>query len=73
MHDERLFVLKDVKTGETYNVDFYSGGGIEHPVGADETKESWKEWLNTFVGKTIEIENITPYTYFTSGKVSLIK
>lgn len=66
-YDERLFVLKDIKTGERYNVDFYTSGEIEHPAGVDETKESWKAWLNTFVGKTIEIKRITPFTYFANG------
>lgn len=68
--DERLFELED-ENGETFTVDFYTAGYITHPQGADETPERWKEWLGTFVGKTIEIEKIVPWIYFASGKVGV--
>ena len=69
--DERVFTLKD-EEGNTFDVDFYSGGEINPPIGAGETAESRKEWLGTFVGKTLEIEKIIPYLHFTSGKVKII-
>lgn len=69
--DERVFTLKD-ENGYTFNVDFYTGGEIDHPVGVDETAESWRKWLGTFVGKTLEIDKITPYLYFTNGKIKII-
>jgi len=69
--DERMFELES-EEGERYLVDFYTGGEIIPPEGADSTIISWKEWLQSFVGKTIEIEKITPYTYFTYGRVKII-
>lgn len=68
--DDRLFELEDLK-GNRFNVDFYTGGEVEPPEGADKTPESWDIWLKSFVGKEIEIEKIVPFTYFTSGKVNL--
>lgn len=70
-YDERLFLLKD-ENGETFTVDFYTGGEIEHPEGVDETADSWRRWLGTFVGKTLDIEKIIPATYFTSEKINII-
>ena len=69
--DERVFTLKD-EGGNFFEVDIYTDGEIEHPFGADTTAESWREWLSMFVGKTLEIEKIRPYLYFTSGKISIL-
>jgi len=68
--DDRLFILED-KNGKQFNVDFYTGGEVEPPVGANETEDSWNSWLKSFEGKEIDIEEIIPFTYFTSGKVSV--
>lgn len=72
-YDERLFKIKDIKTGDTFNVDLYSNGNFEPEEGADETVEKWKNWLKKkFVGKEIEIEELAPNTYFISGKANLL-
>lgn len=72
-HDERTFVLED-ENGEKFDVDIYTDGAFSHliPKGADETAESWRKWLGTFVGKTLEIEKIYPYRYFSGGKQKII-
>jgi hypothetical protein len=64
--EDRLFTLKD-EDGNEFEVDFYSSGAFVYPDDVAETAESWRAWLGTFVGKTLEIEHITPYYYFTSG------
>ncbi len=70
---ERVFKLQD-EDGEKYNVDIYTDGYLpnDYPDGADETAESWRAWLGTYVGKTVEIEKIVPYMYFSSGEVKII-
>lgn len=70
-HDERMFNLIDKETGESFLVDFYTNGEIEPPASANKTNESFTAWLNSFVGKTLEIERITPYMYFTIGKIKV--
>lgn len=70
-YDERLFELQD-ENGYVFNVDFYTDGAFPPPVGVDETPEKWKEWLRSFVGKTLEIEKIIPYTYFSSGVQKIV-
>jgi len=70
--DERLFLLEN-EGGEKFHVDFYSGGAFEPPNGADSTDESWRAWLGTFVGKTLELEKITPYIYFSDGEQKVIE
>ena len=62
--DERVFQLTDIKTGETFSVDIYTDGKLDYPEGANDTAESWRAWLGTFVGKTIQIGNLTPFMYF---------
>lgn len=69
--DERVFTLED-ENGHTFEVDIYTDGEITPPDGADATAESFKEWLGTFVGKTLEIEKIRPFLYFSAGKVNII-
>ena len=69
--DERDFILQDIETGEKFQVDFYTDGKFESPVGVDETKESWKAWLKTFEGKIIKT-TIAPYRYFTQGETLII-
>ena len=69
--DERIFELQD-EDGKTFNVDFYTDAAFEPPVGVDETAESWRKWLNGFVGKEIYIEKLVPYKYFSSGETYLI-
>ena len=69
--DERLFQLED-GNGDLFWVDFYTDGAFDPPEGVAETAESWRNWLNTFVGKSIEIERITPHTYFSGGKTRII-
>ena len=70
--DERLFTLED-ENGEKFEVDFYTGGAFHHPEGADMTAESWREWLGTFIGKTLELERIVPYIYFSSGEQRIVE
>ena len=70
--DVRTFRLKNSK-GECFWVDIFTDGKIEAPVGADETDESWKKWLGSFVGKDIFIERISPYRYFSGGETYIIK
>lgn len=69
--EERQFTLED-EHGEWFEVDFYSGGAFDHPAGVDETAESWRAWLGTFVGKTLELEALVPCSYFSSGEQKLI-
>jgi hypothetical protein len=71
IHDERQFTLED-ENGEKFEVDFYTGGKFAHPEGVDHTAESWRAWLGTFVGKTLELEKIIPYVYFSSGEQKII-
>lgn len=66
-YNERLFKLKSLESGYVYDVDFYTNGEFEPPVGADATPESWKKWLGSFVGKVLELEYIIPSTYFAGG------
>jgi hypothetical protein len=70
-HNDREFVLED-ELGERLNVDFFSGGAFDHPEGVDATAESWRAWLETFVGKTLEIEHLAPYSYITSGEQFIV-
>lgn len=70
--DERVFELED-ESGNRFNVDIYTDGAFEHPEGADKNNESWRKWLGTFVGKTLEIERIYPYRYFTRGRQKIVK
>ena len=72
-HEERDFVVQDIETGKEFTLDFYTGGEIEVPAGVDATEKTWRAWLNTFVGKTLEIEDISPYKYFTHGKINVIE
>jgi hypothetical protein len=69
--DERVFTLED-ENGDKFQVDFYTDGAFTPPQGVDATEESWRAWLSTFVGKTLELERITPATYFSSGAQKLI-
>jgi hypothetical protein len=73
-HDERTFELESLETGEKFDVDIYTDGALSHliPEGAEKTAESWRKWLGTFVGKTIEVERITPYRYFSGGKTEIV-
>ena len=72
--DERLFEIKELLSGKTFLVDLFSDGAFPPPEGVDATVESWRAWLkDTFVDKIIEIERITPYTYFSGGKQKIIK
>ncbi len=66
----RDFTLENENGEKFYNVDIYSDGKLNPPIGADETYESWRDWLDTFVGKIIEVE-IVPRAYFTSGEIKL--
>ena len=66
--DERLFDLKDLETGEIYKVDFYTNGEFIPPQGVDSTVESWRAWLKSFEGKILELEYISPHTYFSGGR-----
>ena len=70
--DERVFTLRDLETGDKYEVDIYTDGKLgEFPQGASDTAESWRAWLGTFVGGTIEVERISPYLYFTGGETKV--
>lgn len=64
----RDFTLEDENGNKFYNVDIFTDGELNPPKGVDATAESWRAWLDTFVGKTIETE-ITPRAYFTKGKI----
>lgn len=70
--DERLFILED-EHGKRFQVDIYTDGAFTPPIGVDVTADSWREWLYTFVGKTLEIERLVPYTYFTGGKQTIVE
>lgn len=66
--DERVFKIQD-EHGVILDVDLYTDGKFEPPIGADETKESWRNWLKeTFVGKEIYIERLFPWIYFSAGE-----
>lgn len=70
--DERVFKIKD-KDGNVYNVDLYTDGQFEAPEGADATIQSWKSWLKeTFEGKKIYIERLSPHIYFSAGETHFI-
>jgi len=71
LFEERDFTVEDLETGERFTVDFFSPGGLDLPNGVDATQEDWKAWLKTLVGKTLETEGISPYKYFTKGKVKI--
>lgn len=64
----RDFTLEDEDGNKFYNVDILSDGELKPPFGVDSTAETWRAWLDTFVGKTIETE-ITPRAYFTRGEI----
>lgn len=69
----RDFTLQN-ENGEIFrNVDIFTDGQLTPPEGADETRESWRAWLDTFVGKTIEVERLTPRAYFTGGETKLLE
>ena len=73
MNDERRFTLREMTSGERFEVDIFTDGKLTGwPEGADATDESWRAWLNTFVGKAIEVERISPYLYFTGGETRII-
>lgn len=67
-NDERMFTLEDNQR-QTFFVDIYTDGGLEVPKEVLKTAESFNEWLKSLVGKEIEIEEITPMYYSTTGKV----
>lgn len=71
--DERLFEIRSLETGEQFTVDFYTDGQIDPPAGADETAKSWRAWLKSFEGKIIEIERLTPSSYFSAGETRIIE
>lgn len=68
----RDFTLEDEEGNKFYNVDIFTDGELNHPAGVDEARETWRAWFDTFVGKTIEVEKLTPRAYFTSGKIKFI-
>lgn len=71
--DERRFTLRDLETGEKYEVDIYTDGKLgEVPAGVADDIKSWRAWLHTFVGKTIEIERIYPFLYFSGGETKVL-
>lgn len=72
-YDNRLFELQEIETGIMYNVDFYTNGEFRPPKYADKTVESWDKWLKSFVGKTLELEYIVPFTYFSGGKNRIVR
>ena len=73
LSDERVFKIRCIQTGDIYNVDLYTDGKFPPPRGADKTDESWRNWLNKkFIGKKIEIEFLSPYIYFSTGKQKII-
>ena len=69
--DERQFTLED-ESGEKFEVDFFTGGKFKYPEGVDTSAESWRAWLGTFVGKTLELERLIPYLYFSTGEQHVI-
>ena len=69
--EERDFYLKD-ENGNVFVVDFFTDGEIKHPEGAGATEESWNKWFQSFIGKTLEIDEISPYKYFSCGKIKII-
>lgn len=71
--DERLFEIENIKTKEKYKVDFYTNGEFTPPIGADESPETWRAWLKSFEGRVLELERITPYTFFAGGKNRIIE
>ena len=68
----RDFTLEDENGNKFYGVDIYTDGKLIHPKGVDETRESWRAWFDTFVGRTIEVENLSPRGYFTQGEIKLL-
>lgn len=69
--DERLFKMED-ENGDCFWIDWYTDGKVEPPKKVSGTAESWRAWLGSYVGKVMEIEKITPHTYFTSGDITII-
>ena len=75
--DERTFFLER-EDGQTFFVDIFTSGDLEYPkewkkdVGTVGFNAKFENWLKSFVGKTIEIEKITPLYYTTQGKIKVI-
>jgi hypothetical protein len=72
MNDERLFDIQD-ENGYKFKVDLCTDGVFVPPVGVEVTPESWRRLLrDTFLGKTMEIERLTPYGYCAVGKQEIL-
>lgn len=68
-YDERIFNLEDEK-GEQFTVDIFTDGCLECPE--HETPKEFEDWLSNMVGKTLEIEEIRPWVYIASGKITIL-
>ena len=74
--DDRMFTLKR-EDGLTFYVDIFTDGGLEPPKryikekNGNKANKIFDDWLKSFVGKTLEIEKISPLYYTTIGKIKI--
>ena len=71
--DERIFNLED-ENGYTWSVDIFTDGQLPYLEKEEEYNDMGKfdKWLKSFVGKTLEIQEIRPLYYVTSGEISIV-
>jgi hypothetical protein len=69
--DTTEFWIRD-ENGSSKIVDIWVDGVLSAPKEALETAGEFEKWLKTLVGKTIEIEEVTPLIYSTRGKVKIL-
>ena len=74
LHDERVFLIQEEETGEKHLVDLFTDGAFEGWTNEDKSEQTWRKWLHDkFVGKTLEIEYLTPWISFSGGKQRIIE
>jgi hypothetical protein len=75
--DERTYTLERVD-GTVFYVDIFTDGGLEPPKeyyaeeDSNKANEIFTKWLKSFVGKTLEIDEITPLLFSAIGKIRII-
>lgn len=76
--NDRMFQLER-EDGRIFYVDIFTNGGLQIPEEYLNEKDPdianliFTHWLKSFVGKVLEIEDIYPLYYSTTGKVSICK
>jgi len=76
-YDDTRFDLER-EDGRVFSVDIYTDGGLEMPESiksddVDKFNKNFSKWLKSFIGKTIEVPNITPYAYYSTGNIQIIE